>query len=87
MHAQLAYPGFFTMGAFSHAGPTQEQIDTTSYKMSFFAQGFSREAIDRVGGVDKLGRTPPDVSAEGNSTGVEPGYVRPSPHLPILTAR
>lgn len=39
----LRYPEFFTMGKFSHEGPTEQQMQTTSFATTFFARGFSDE--------------------------------------------
>lgn len=37
----LSYPGIFTAGTFSHSGPSQEQLDNTNFKLTFFAKGFT----------------------------------------------
>ncbi|KAK9800339.1 hypothetical protein WJX73_005481 [Symbiochloris irregularis] len=37
----LTFPGFFSLGMFSEAGPTQEQMASTWFRMTFFTRGFS----------------------------------------------
>lgn len=37
------------MGTFSKEGPTREQIDGTSFSMTFFAEGFSSEEAEKTG--------------------------------------
>lgn len=36
----LRYPKVFTLGTFSHEGPTEEQLRETSFQMDFFTSGF-----------------------------------------------
>jgi short subunit dehydrogenase-like uncharacterized protein len=40
----LRHPRLCTLGAFSHEGPTQEQIDAASFELRFFTRGFARAA-------------------------------------------
>jgi hypothetical protein len=35
----LQYPGFFTMGYFSHEGPTEQQMRETSFTMHIIGKG------------------------------------------------
>lgn len=37
----LKYPGLFTNGVFSHKGPTKEQLQSTSFKMTLYGIGFN----------------------------------------------
>ena len=37
----LSYPEIFTNGVFSHQGPTIEQMQETSFSMTFIAKGFN----------------------------------------------
>ena len=61
----LAFPGFFTLGAFSHAGPTQKQIETTRFRMEMIGAGYS-DAKETGGKPDRIIRT--------CVSGPEPGY-------------
>ena len=45
----LSYPGVFTAGTFSHSGPSQEQLDHTTFKITFFAAGFADTASREKG--------------------------------------
>lgn len=38
----LKYPAFFSLGMFTHAGPTEQQMATTSFSMTFFARGYAQ---------------------------------------------
>lgn len=38
----LQFPGFFSFGIFSRAGPTQRQMDETKFQMDFFGDGYSQ---------------------------------------------
>lgn len=40
----LAHPELFSAGVFSHAGPSQEQLDGTSFSVRFFGCGFKDES-------------------------------------------
>jgi hypothetical protein len=83
----LALPRLFTMGMFSHAGPSQAQMDATSFSMNFYAQGYARDklpalfATARAPGADKGrqsewgARPKPDAEAVVRVAGPEPGYV------------
>lgn len=46
----IKYPGFFTFGAFSHAGPTQKQIQAASFSLTFLAQKGSQRFRMRLAG-------------------------------------
>ena len=37
----LKFPEVFSLGMFSKQGPTEEQMDTTWFRMTFYTQGFS----------------------------------------------
>ena len=37
------YPKIFSFGLFSHEGPTREQMDGTSFHMTFYGKGFSKD--------------------------------------------
>lgn len=63
----LKYPGFFSMGIFSKDGPTREQVDGTSFSMSFVGEGFSSEEVEKTGKHDKKIST--------KVSGPEPGYI------------
>jgi hypothetical protein len=37
----LSMPGVFSDGVFSHEGPSEKQLEKTTFEMEFFAQGYS----------------------------------------------
>ncbi|KFP79299.1 PREDICTED: saccharopine dehydrogenase-like oxidoreductase, partial [Apaloderma vittatum] len=61
------YPGFFSGGRFTEKGPTQKQMDGTSFTMTFFGEGYS-EGQDPQNGK-------PNVKICTEVNGPEPGYV------------
>lgn len=81
----LRYPEFFTMGKFSHEGPTERQMDTTSFTMTFFARGFSDdhtldtrtpgEENERTSLADANDALKCDKFVVAHVSGPEPGYV------------
>lgn len=65
----LGAPGLFSGGIFSHEGPSQQQLQETSFSMTFVVRGFS-------GGQGAAGSGgAPDVEAKCCVRGPEPGYV------------
>jgi len=71
----LKHPRLFTMGTFSHEGPSDQQLAETSFSETFFAQGFSKELRDKHPNVEDLRQIKPDVSIVTSVSGPEPGYV------------
>eukprot|EP00656_Telonema_subtile_P013203 TRINITY_DN16693_c0_g1_i4.p1 TRINITY_DN16693_c0_g1~~TRINITY_DN16693_c0_g1_i4.p1 ORF type:complete len:418 (-),score=80.38 TRINITY_DN16693_c0_g1_i4:9-1262(-) len=65
----LSCPGCVTCGAFSQEGPSQETLDTTTFTMRFYAEGYAKRAQGDV--VD--GET--DMKMVTEVRGQEPGYV------------
>lgn len=63
----LRFPGFFSRGIFTKEGPSIEQIEQTSFKITCLASGFSQSAIKP----DQQ----PDKTIRLEITGPEPGYV------------
>uniref|UniRef100_A0A8V0XZS5 Saccharopine dehydrogenase-like oxidoreductase n=1 Tax=Gallus gallus TaxID=9031 RepID=A0A8V0XZS5_CHICK len=61
------YPEFFSAGRFTKKGPTQKQMDGTSFTMTFFGEGYS-EGQDPQSGK-------PNVKICTQVKGPEPGYV------------
>ncbi|KFP00977.1 SCPDL oxidoreductase, partial [Oreotrochilus melanogaster] len=61
------YPEFFSAGVFTKKGPTQKQMDGTSFTMTFFGEGYS-EGQDPQNGK-------PNVKICTEVKGPEPGYV------------
>ncbi|NWQ70333.1 SCPDL oxidoreductase, partial [Neopipo cinnamomea] len=61
------YPEFFSGGRFTKKGPTQKQMDGTSFTMTFFGEGYS-EGQDPQSGK-------PNVKICTEVKGPEPGYV------------
>lgn len=93
----LAFPRLFTLGMFSHEGPSQEQMNATSFTMNFYARGYAREklpvvfATARAPGAaagsprDWVAPPKPDAEAVVRVTGPEPGYVA-TPRLLLAAA-
>ncbi|XP_072712620.1 saccharopine dehydrogenase-like oxidoreductase isoform X2 [Ciconia boyciana] len=70
LHTELQetpYPEFFSAGLFTKKGPTQQQLDGTSFTMTFFGEGYS-EGQDPQNGK-------PNVKICTEVKGPEPGYV------------
>ncbi|NXT51030.1 SCPDL oxidoreductase, partial [Pluvianellus socialis] len=63
----IKYPEFFSAGRFTKEGPTQKQMDGTSFTMTFFGEGYS-EGQDPQNGK-------PNVKICTEVKGPEPGYV------------
>lgn len=64
----LKYPRFFSYGIFSHEGPTRQQLNSTSFSMTFYAQGYSSKAV-----LDA--KQKPDKRVVTQVSGPEPGYI------------
>lgn len=65
----LAFPRLFTMGMFSHEGPSQEQMDSTSFSMNFYARGYAREKLPVVFATARA----PGGGSTSSGTGGGPG--------------
>eukprot|EP00928_Gymnodinium_smaydae_P086809 TRINITY_DN71233_c0_g1_i1.p1 TRINITY_DN71233_c0_g1~~TRINITY_DN71233_c0_g1_i1.p1 ORF type:complete len:682 (-),score=72.63 TRINITY_DN71233_c0_g1_i1:166-2127(-) len=65
----LNHPKFFSYGAFSNEGPTEEMLKATSWKTVFFAKGWSQASPE----------SPPnmgfDTAVRTSISGPEPGYI------------
>ncbi|XP_047908062.2 saccharopine dehydrogenase-like oxidoreductase [Anser cygnoides] len=61
------YPEFFSAGRFTKKGPTQKQMDETSFTMTFFGEGYSEGQNPQNG--------KPNVKICTQVKGPEPGYV------------
>jgi short subunit dehydrogenase-like uncharacterized protein len=84
---RLKYPGLFTRGVFTHAGPTAKQLAETNFTMTFLGQGYSATAaaalpVDAESGSTTAAATTsatdtaaPDLSIVCRVSGPEPGYV------------
>lgn len=65
----LKYPKVFSLGFVSHEGPSEEQLDNTTFTMTFYGEGWSER-----------GATPEEHTAKPNKTmitrvsGRNPGY-------------
>ncbi|EGD83292.1 hypothetical protein PTSG_12093 [Salpingoeca rosetta] len=64
----LKFPELFTLGVFTHDGPTEEQMRATSFEMNFVAKGYTSAAAAEARGA-------PDVTVKTRVSGPEPGYV------------
>ena len=73
----LQCPGCFTCGAFTESGPTQEQLDGTSFEMKFIARGYSDATVATSGQYGAAASKPPEPDLEicARVCGPEPGYV------------
>ncbi|KAI4537010.1 hypothetical protein MG293_013213 [Ovis ammon polii] len=63
----IKFPWLFSFGYFSKQGPTQKQIDASSFTMTFFGQGFSQ-------GVSPV-KNKPNIRICTQVKGPEAGYV------------
>lgn len=62
----LAHPDIFTAGIFTHEGPNQNQLDTTSFQMKFIANGYKDNIETNI--LD-------EITKITTIDGPEPGYV------------
>lgn len=65
----LKYPSIFSLGGFSKQGPSEEEVESASFKMWFVGHGFSSESL--AAKVDSK----PDMEVITRITGPEMGYV------------
>jgi len=65
------FPGLFTLGLVSHAGPTRKQIQHSSFSYTFYGSGYSTKLDDASAQHDDK----PDKTIITKVTGPEPGYV------------
>jgi short subunit dehydrogenase-like uncharacterized protein len=65
----IRYPSFFTLGAFTHAGPTQDELANGGFAMDFFAKG--------VKGSDPTAEEE-EWTMHTRMEGPEPGYIATS---------
>lgn len=63
----IKFPWLFSFGYFSKQGPTQKQMDATSFTMTFFGQGYSPDFCP-----DK---NKPNIRICTQVKGPEPGYI------------
>lgn len=63
----LNYPGFFSRGMISHEGPSQQQMDETTFETVLFCKGYSAKPQSRD--------QPHDRQLVVKVSGAEPGYV------------
>lgn len=70
----LKHPRLFTLGRFSHRGPSDQQLAETSFSETFFAKGYSAELQAKYSATELLEQEP-DVSIVTSVSGPEPGYV------------
>ncbi|CAK8533455.1 unnamed protein product [Lathyrus sativus] len=66
----LKYPSIFSLGGFSKNGPSEEEIESCSFKMWFVGHGFSSNEKLAANGNSK-----PDMEVITRITGPELGYV------------
>ncbi|KAM8809820.1 saccharopine dehydrogenase-like oxidoreductase [Eudromia elegans] len=63
----IKYPEFFSAGRFTKKGPTQKQMDETSFTMTFLGEGYSEGQDPQKG--------KPNVKICTQVKGPEPGYI------------
>ncbi|XP_069810815.1 saccharopine dehydrogenase-like oxidoreductase [Dendropsophus ebraccatus] len=63
----IKFPKFFSFGYFSKEGPTQKQMDESSFSMTFFGEGYSQGLDPQQG--------KPNVKICTQVTGPEAGYI------------
>eukprot|EP01134_Creolimax_fragrantissima_P004965 CFRG4965T1 len=66
----LKYPGFFSNGFFDREGPTQEQLDGSSFEIRFVAHAYASHEEK-----ENHNRIPPSKRIVSRIHGPEPGYV------------
>eukprot|EP00922_Rhytidocystis_sp_ex-Travisia-forbesii_P029322 GHVS01042905.1.p1 GENE.GHVS01042905.1~~GHVS01042905.1.p1 ORF type:complete len:338 (-),score=53.48 GHVS01042905.1:740-1753(-) len=71
--ALLKYPGVFSCGSFSEEGSTKQQLDTASFRMVIFADGYSNGPPDDKGECSR-----PDKHIRVSVNGPDPGYISTS---------
>uniref|UniRef100_A0A8C4N787 Saccharopine dehydrogenase-like oxidoreductase n=1 Tax=Eptatretus burgeri TaxID=7764 RepID=A0A8C4N787_EPTBU len=64
------YPKLFSFGIFSHEGPTEKQMQGTSFSMTFFGEGFSQ--------TQDMKQDKPEQKITTQVRGPDPGYVATS---------
>ncbi len=69
----LEYPGLFSMGVFSHAGPSAEQMAATTFECTFKVSGYVQRSHAEPGTRQK-----PNASLVFVMKGPEPGYISTS---------
>jgi short subunit dehydrogenase-like uncharacterized protein len=77
----LALPRTFSLNTFSHEGPSSEQMATTAFSMTFFAQGRTGTTAEVAAG----GKLPTNTRAVVRMSGPEPGYVA-TPRIVLAAA-
>ncbi|CAJ2665742.1 unnamed protein product [Trifolium pratense] len=65
----LKYPSIFSLGGFSKNGPSEEEVESASFKMWFVGHGFSDESLAAKE------NSKPDTEIITRITGPEMGYV------------
>jgi hypothetical protein len=65
----LKFPSLFSLGWFRKNGPTEEEVESASFKMWFVGRGYSNESLA------SQGNTKPDTEIVTRVTGPEIGYV------------
>eukprot|EP01027_Heterolobosea_sp_BB2_P007379 GEZU01010988.1.p1 GENE.GEZU01010988.1~~GEZU01010988.1.p1 ORF type:complete len:455 (-),score=131.82 GEZU01010988.1:745-2082(-) len=63
----LKYPRLFSFGVFSHEGPSKDQLESTSFTMTFYGKGYQNKPTSASQPMDRLVVT--------KVAGPEPGYL------------
>lgn len=80
----LQYPEIFTFGLFSHTGPTAQQLQETSFSMTFRVTGCKTKSVD--GSTSRGADSEEAVVMNVRVSGPEPGYVA-TPIIFIVVAK
>lgn len=64
----LNYPGIFTLGGFTHEGPSREEMKQSTFSFTFYAKGYRNRPEDAT-------QEEPDMEVVTRVSGPEAGYV------------
>lgn len=65
----LKFPSFFSLGGFRKEGPSEEEVESASFKMWFVGHGYSNESLAAQGNAE------PDMEIVTRVMGPEIGYI------------
>ncbi|CAH2079869.1 unnamed protein product [Thlaspi arvense] len=66
----LKFPSVFSLGWFQKKGPSEEEVESATFKMWFIGRGYSEESL-----VSSEGKTKPDMEIITRISGPEIGYI------------
>lgn len=65
----MKFPSFFSAGVFQKKGPSEEEVESATFKMWFIGRGYSEESLA------SQGNTKPDMEITTRISGPEIGYI------------